>query len=161
MHVFCIFVFAPVQRNWARFTWKGALEVHPLLLLLLFHYVTEWISNRLSLDKWFWFYPLKSGSGFTPLKTASRAEDPRFESRLCQVFSVSSHTRDLKIGTPVAALPGAWSYRVSTRTGWPDVSILWLGEIESWICSFCLSVAAHKIVCADSSLRYTGMLLGR
>ena len=31
MHVFCIFVFAPVQRNWACFTWKGALEIRSLL----------------------------------------------------------------------------------------------------------------------------------
>ena len=35
MHVFCIFVFAPVQHNWACFTWKGALEICSLLLLLL------------------------------------------------------------------------------------------------------------------------------
>ena len=35
MHVFCIFVFAAVQRNWACFTWKGALEICSLLLLLL------------------------------------------------------------------------------------------------------------------------------
>ena len=35
MHVFCIFVFAPVQRSWACFTWKGALEVCSLLLLSL------------------------------------------------------------------------------------------------------------------------------
>ena len=33
MHVFCIFVFAPSQRNVACFTWKGALEIHSLLLL--------------------------------------------------------------------------------------------------------------------------------
>ena len=33
MHVFCIFVFAPVQPNWACFTWKGALEIRSLLLL--------------------------------------------------------------------------------------------------------------------------------
>ena len=33
--------------------------------------------------------------------------------------------------------------------------------MESLICSFYLSVAARKIVCADPSLRYTGMLLGR
>ena len=36
----------------------------------------------------------------------------------------SSHTSDLKIGTPVATLPGAWRYRVSTGTGRPGVSIL-------------------------------------
>ena len=62
------------------------------------------------------------------------------------IFSGSSHTSDLKIDTPVATLPGAWRYRVSTGTGRPGVSILWLGEVERWICNFCLSVAARKIV---------------
>ena len=41
-----------------------------------------------------------------------------------RIFSGSSHTSDLKIGTPVATLPGAWCYRVSTGTGQPVVSIL-------------------------------------
>ena len=40
------------------------------------------------------------------------------------IFSGSSHTSDFKIGTPVATLPGAWRYRVSTGTGPPGVSIL-------------------------------------
>ena len=40
------------------------------------------------------------------------------------IFSGSSHTSDLKIGTPVATLPGAWCYRVSAGTGRPGVSIL-------------------------------------
>ena len=40
------------------------------------------------------------------------------------IFSWSSHTSDSKIGTPVATLPGAWRYRVSTGTGRPSVSIL-------------------------------------
>ena len=35
MHAFSIFVLAPVQRNWACFTWKSALEIRSLLLLLL------------------------------------------------------------------------------------------------------------------------------
>ena len=39
-------------------------------------------------------------------------------------FSGSSHASDFKIGTPVASLPGAWRYRVSTGTGRPGVSIL-------------------------------------
>ena len=65
------------------------------------------------------------------------------------IFSGSSHS---KIGTP---------YRVSTGTGQPGVSILWLGEVERWICNFYLSVAARKLVWADPSLRYTSMLLGR
>ena len=77
------------------------------------------------------------------------------------IFSGSSHTSDLKIGTPVATLPGAWRSRVSTGTGRPGVSILWLGEVERWICNFYLSVAARKIVWADPSLRYTSLLLGR
>ena len=55
---------------------------------------------------------------------ASRAEDPGFKSRLRRDISGSSHTSDLKIGTPVATLPGAWRYRVSAGTGRPGVSIL-------------------------------------
>ena len=56
--------------------------------------------------------------------SASRAEDPGLESRLRRDFSGSSHNSDLKIGTPVAILPGAWHYRVSTGTGRLGVSIL-------------------------------------
>ena len=52
---------------------------------------------------------------------------------LRQDFSRLSHTSDLKIGTPAAALPGAWRCRVSARTGQPGVSILSLGEMESLI----------------------------
>ena len=59
------------------------------------------------------------------------------------IFSGSSHTSDLNIGTPVATLPGAWRYRVSAGTGRPGVSILWVGEMESWICNFYLRVAAR------------------
>ena len=55
---------------------------------------------------------------------ASRAEDTGFESHLRQDFSGSSHASDLKIGTPVATLPGAWHYRVSAGTGRHGVSIL-------------------------------------
>ena len=77
------------------------------------------------------------------------------------IFSGSSHTSVLKIGTKVATLPGAWRYRVSVGTGRPGVSILWLGEVESLIFNFYLSVAARKIVWADPSLRYTSTLLGR
>ena len=61
-------------------------------------------------------------------------------------FSRSSHTSEFKIGTPVASLSHPWHYRASARTGWPGVSTLWLSEIVSLICNFCLSVAAHAIV---------------
>ena len=56
--------------------------------------------------------------------SVSRAEDPGLESRFRRDFSGSCHTRDLKIATPEATLPGAWRYRVSAGTGLPGVSIL-------------------------------------
>ena len=56
--------------------------------------------------------------------SASRAEDPGFESRLQRDFSGSSHTSDLNVGTPVATLSGALRYRASAGTGRPGVSIL-------------------------------------
>ena len=62
--------------------------------------------------------------GLVVTASVSRAEDPGFEYRLRRDFSGSSHTCDLKIGTPVATLPGAWRYRVSAGTGRPGVSIL-------------------------------------
>ena len=77
------------------------------------------------------------------------------------VSCISSDTSDSKIGTPVATLPGSWCYRVSAGTGRIGVSILWLGEVESLICNFYLSVEARMIVWADPSLRFTSMLLGR
>ena len=85
--------------------------------------------------------------GFVVKASTLSAEDPVFESRFgCGDFSRSSHTSDLKIGTPVATLPGTWRDQVRVGTGWPGVSILCLGEVESLICNFCLSVAAHKVV---------------
>ena len=85
---------------------------------------------------------------------------PGFDSRfLCRSFSKSNHTSDFI--TPVATLPGAWRYRVSTGTGWTGVSILEMGDIARLLCNFYLSVAARATVLADASLRYTSMLLGR
>ena len=46
-------------------------------------------------------------AGLVVKASASRAEDPGFESRLRRDFSGSSHTSDLKIDFPVATLPGA------------------------------------------------------
>ena len=76
----------------------------------------------------------------------TRAEDPGFESLLPRYFLGSSRTSDLKTGTPVATLPGAWRYRVSAGTGRPGVGILWLGEVESLTRNFYLSEAARKLV---------------
>ena len=57
--------------------------------------------------------------------SASNAEDsgsiPAFA---VDLFSRSSHINDLRTGTPIATLPGAWRYSVSTGTGQPAVSIL-------------------------------------
>ena len=58
-------------------------------------------------------------------------------------FAGSSHASDLKIGTPVAALPGAWRYGVRAGTGRPGVIILRLGNVESLVSNFYLSVAGR------------------
>ena len=63
-------------------------------------------------------------TGLVIRASALGVEVPGLESRLKWDFSGSSHTSDLKIGTPVATLPGAWRYRVSSGTGQPGVSIL-------------------------------------
>ena len=72
------------------------------------------------------FYASATNSlvGLVVTASASRAEDPGFDTRLRRDISGSSHTSDLRIGTPVATLPGAWRYRVSAGTGRPGVSIL-------------------------------------
>ena len=57
-------------------------------------------------------------------ESASRAEDPMFESRWRRDFFGSSHTSDLKIATPVTTQPGDWRYRVNAGTGRPGVSTL-------------------------------------
>ena len=61
------------------------------------------------------------------------------------IFPGTSHTSDLKVGTPVAILPGGWRYRVSAQTGQPGVSKLWLGETENLVFNFYLSMAARKL----------------
>ena len=79
---------------------------------------------RIMMIMWRWHVQLDHFVGLVVKASASRAEDPEFESRLRLDFSGSSHTSDLQIGTPVATLPGAWRYRVSAGTGWPGVSVL-------------------------------------
>ena len=63
-------------------------------------------------------------TGLVVKASASGAGDPGFNSGLQQDFSGLSHTSDLKIGSPVATLSGAWHYRVSAGTNRPGVSIL-------------------------------------
>ena len=121
------------------------------------HEELTYLDPRISLVCWL-HYRL---AGLMVKASASGAEDPGFESRWRRDFSGSSHISDLNTGTPVAALPGAWRYSVSPGTSRSGVCILWLGEMESSIYSFYLSVAARKIVWADPSVRYTSLLLGR
>ena len=65
----------------------------------------------------------------------SRLDEPEwFHRSICYLYGS-------KIGNLVAALPGTCCYRVSTRTGWPGLCMLWLGEKACFIWS--LSVAAH------------------
>ena len=82
--------------------------------------------------------------------SASGAEDPCFDSCLHRGdFSGSCHASDLKIGIPMATLPGAWPYRVSAWTGWPGVSMPWWGEVEVWSAAS-IPVWQHvKLVWAD------------
>ena len=50
------------------------------------------------------------GSG----KASASSDRPAFDPHFSQgSFSKSSHTSDLKIGTPVATLPGAWHQKVT------------------------------------------------
>ena len=76
--------------------------------------------------------PLHRLVGLVVTAPASRAADPGFDSRWRRGdFSGSGHTSDLKIGTPVATLPGV------------------------------IGATACTMIRADPSLRHTGMLLGR
>ena len=133
------------------YVWCCRISTVSVSLLCL--YLCCFCNSSVSVTPWCQPPRWPSGKAFASILGSNPAGD--------RIFSGSSHTSDFKIGTPVAILPGAWCYRVSAGTGRPGVSILWLGEMESLICSFHLSVAAHKIVCADPSPWYTRMLLGR
>ena len=71
------------------------------------------------------FFPIHWLHAFTVhqsgLRTADLGSNPTFHEG---IFCGTSHTSDLKIGTQVATLPGAWQFWVSAGTGWPSVSKL-------------------------------------
>ena len=59
------------------------------------------------------------------VKASPRERKIRGSNPACDgIFTRSSHTSGLKIGTPAATLPGSWHYRVSTGTGRPGVRIM-------------------------------------
>ena len=97
-----------------------------LFVVCLFFFIEKHFSSFRSLT--FFHMPINRRQnrlvGLAVKTSTSRAEDSGFESRLRRDFSGPSHTSDLKIGTPVATLPGVWHYRVSAGTGWPGISIL-------------------------------------
>ena len=72
------------------------------------------------------------------------------------MYGAKPHQNDLLLqGQQVvvipAALPGAWPFTVSTRAGWlARVSILPLGEMESWICNLYLSTWDTPACCWDA-----------
>ena len=77
MHVFCIFVFALVQRKWACFTWKGATAIQSLSLLLLLLLLLLLPSSLfcLFLIMWTWHRSLKtkpSNSSFAGCLTSKQ-----------------------------------------------------------------------------------------
>ena len=58
--------------------------------------------------------------GLVVKASASRAEDPGFDSRFLHGdCSGSTHTSDLKSCPPVATPTDVWRYMVSAETGWP------------------------------------------
>ena len=87
--------------------------------------------------------------------SASRAEDPGFESRLRRDFF---GVRVILNNWHSSGYPAR---RLGQRWDWLARCQYTSSEVESWICSFYLSAAARQIIRADPSLRYTRMLLGR
>ena len=103
---------------------------------------------------------LNCHSGLVVKASTSRAANLGFDSCLqCEDFSELSYQwlrNWYSSGYPARCL-----VLQGQRWDWMAcVSIRWLSEIDSLIWNFCLSVAAHKIVWADPSLRCTSMLLG-
>ena len=94
-------------------------------------------------------------AGLVVKASASGTEDPGFESRLRRDFSGWSHTSDLKIGTPVAALLGAWRYRSALGLVGPvSVYCDWV----RWKVGSATSVSVWQHVNLSERIR---MLLGR
>ena len=115
LSLFCVFFFYVCLALFHSFL------LFPLLSCFLYFF--PFLSVCLSFLLPFSFI-LNRLAGLVVKASPSGAEDPGFESRLRQDFFESSHTSDLKIGTPAAALPGAWHYRVKTWTSRPGVSLL-------------------------------------
>ena len=108
----------------------------------------EFLSWLTVVRRFFFFFFFRSpaiSQGFTTFGWDFCVCDRSFNPTIKVVtFRLRGYRRELKLGTPVVTLPGAWPYWVSARTGRPGVGMLWLGEIDILICSFCLSVAVRE-----------------
>ena len=80
---------------------------------------------------------------------------PLSPARETVVHIAERHTSDLKTGFFVAALPDAWYYKVSVRTGWPGVSTLRVGEIAILISNLNLDVVTRKNAKGSPFQRHT------
>ena len=91
MLAFSIFIFAPVQRNSACFTWKSALEIRSLLLSLLLLLKVHTIHSQYFSKAVMYYTPLPlfkdSLAGPVFEASISRAEDPGCNSRMRRDFS--------------------------------------------------------------------------
>ena len=113
----------------------GSVLFSPFFFSFFFHHqwLPPWGGVRFESSDTSKFTPPRDRHvGLVVKASALRAEYPEFESLL---------RRDFFQGRviPVATLPGAWCY----RTGWPGVSILWLGEMESRWSATSISVWQH------------------
>ena len=109
-----------------------------------------WILSSLDGGRPLWYRPLV---GLVVRCLAWEREDPGMTPLHC------SHTSDVETGTPVATLPGVLMSGVIVRTGRPGVTILWMGDRPSLICSSYQSVAAHTFVFLDPFLKDAVLLL--
>ena len=122
----CLLTLMELLRNYAIYecprlkAWTTAISVEDQTATTLYTDPTTWVFSLL----------LCPVDGLVGLVCLESGRSGGFESHLQQDFSGLSHRCDLEIGTPVATVPGAWHYRVSTGVGWPGVSILCLGEVE-------------------------------
>ena len=141
-----------MKRYHRRWTTRWGVTAHSPVMVML--YDTQFVKCRWWKDSWTvkTVVTWQSWASMIP----ARGFDSNFP---LGPSSWLSHTSDTKIATPVATWQGMWLYGVSTWTGLPGVSIVWLGEIANLICNFYFSIAVCTIVWVDSSLRYTSMLL--
>ena len=122
-----LMLFSGIKNIYHLFHLKKTLTWFPVL------WVTSWSSTLFQDDNLV---------GLVVKASAWRAADPHFDSWFCPDFSRSSHTNDLKIGIPVATLPGTQHYRVRAGTGWCSQYTItgWYRKLDLHLLSQCGSM---------------------